>query len=145
MKRSSILGAAALLAASSSVAFGLVVRHMEYAAAVAGKDGSPIHGAATMKSSSDAKGTVIDLKLMGVPAGETHPWHVHMGSCAKSGGVWGGGANYKPLVADAKGNGESKATIAMALPDTGSYYVNIHESSTNMGKIVACGDLKMKM
>ena len=145
MKRSSIAGAAALLVLSSSVAFGLVLRHMEYDAKIMGKDGSKITGTAVMKSTADDKGTEIDLKLMGVEASGTHPWHVHTGSCAKSGGVWGGGANYKPIVADAKGAGESKATIAMAVPDTGSYYVNIHESSTNMAKIVACGDLKMKM
>ena len=46
------------------------------------------------------------------------------------------------MVGDAKGAAESKATLALPLPDTGSYYVNIHESSTSMGKIVACGDLK---
>ena len=44
---------------------------------------------------------------------------------------------------DDKGNGTSKAAIALALPDTGSYYVNFHESSANMGKSVACGDLMM--
>ena len=141
MKRSSFLGAAALLAVSSSVAFGLVLRHMDWAAAVAGKDGSPIHGSATMKSTADDKGTEIDLKLMGVAASASHVWHVHTGSCTKAGAPWGGAGNYKPIVADAKGNGESKATIPLAVPDTGSYYVNIHEGT----KIVACGDMKMKM
>lgn len=142
MKRSSILGAAALLAVSSSVAFGLVLRHMEYSATITGKDGSPIHGTATMKSTADDKGTQIELKLMGVPAGESHVWHVHTGTCAKAGAPWGGASNYKPVVADDKGNGESKAVIAtIAVPDTGSYYVNIHGT----GNIVACGDMKMKM
>lgn len=141
MKRSSLLASAALLALSSSVAFGLVKRHMEYAAAITGKDGSPIHGSATMKSTADDKGTAIELKLMGVAASASHVWHVHTGSCTKSGAPWGGATNYKPIVADATGNGESKATIPQAVPDTGSYYVNIHEGS----KIVACGDMKMKM
>lgn len=146
MKRSSILGAATLLVLSSSVAFALAVRHMEYDAKIVGKDGSKITGTAVMKSTADDKGTEIDLKLMGDAAGVTHPWHVHIGTCEKGGGVWGGGANYKPIVMDAKGDGETKAIIAaMPVPETGSYYVNIHESSASMSKIVACGDLKMKM
>ena len=145
MKRSAIAGTAALLVLSSSVAFGLAVRHMEYDAKVVATDGSKMSGTAVMKSTADDKGTEVDFKIMGDAANATHPWHVHRGSCAKPGGVWGGGASYKPIAADAKGAGESKATIAMAVPDTGSYYVNVHESTTNMAKQVACGDLKMKM
>jgi hypothetical protein len=142
MRRSSILSAAVLLAASSSLAFGLVIRHGGWTAAIAGKDGSPIKGSATMKAGKDAATTEIDVKYAGDTPSTTRPWHVHIGSCAKAGGVWGGGKAYAPLAGDAKGAAESKATIAMALPDTGSYYVNVHESATNMGKIVACGDLK---
>jgi hypothetical protein len=145
MKRSSIAGVTALLVLSSSVAFGLALKHTEYDAKVVATDGSKIHGTATMKSTADDKGTMVDFKIMGDAANATHPWHIHKGSCEKPGGVWGGGASYKPIVADAKGDGESKTTIAMAVPDTGSYYVNVHESATNMGKQIACGDLKMKM
>ena len=65
MKRSSIAGAAALLVLSSSVAFGLALRHMEYDAKVAGTDGSKLMGSATMKSTADDKGTDIDFKLTG--------------------------------------------------------------------------------
>ncbi len=142
MRRSSILSAVVLLAASSSLAFGLAVRHGGWTAAIAGKDGSTIKGSATMHAGKDAATTEIMVKYAGDAPSTTRPWHVHMGSCAKAGGVWGGGKAYTPLVGDAKGAADGKATVAMALPDTGSYYVNIHESSTNMGKIVACGDLK---
>jgi superoxide dismutase, Cu-Zn family len=142
MKRSSIFASAALLALSSSVAFGLVLRHMDYTVTLTGKDGAAVHGSGTVKSD---KTTEVEIKLLGDVAGSVRPWHIHTGTCAKAGGVWGGGRSYTPITIDAKGEGTGKASIATALPDTGTYYVNIHESSGNMAKIVACGDLVHKM
>ncbi|MEP6779799.1 MAG: hypothetical protein ABJC26_07915 [Gemmatimonadaceae bacterium] len=140
MKRSSLVAAAALLVGSSSVAFALA-RHSEWSAKVAGKDGMKLHGTATVKPSADGKSTMVDFKIMGDVAGSVRPWHVHTGSCAKSGAPVMASA-YTPITIDAKGNGEGKATLAMVVPDTGSYYVNVHESKENMGHAVACGDLK---
>jgi len=106
-----------------------------------GKDDSKIHGTATMKEGKDNT-TEVMVTLTGDTPSTTRPWHIHVGSCTKSGAPLGGGKPYTPMVGDAKGAAESKATLALPLPDSGSYYVNVHESSTNMGKIVACGDLK---
>lgn len=142
MKRKLIGGTAALLALSSSLAYGLVLRHGDWTGMVMGKDGSAIHGDAAMMAGKDAGTTEVTIKLTGDTPSTTRPWHVHVGSCATGGGVFGGGRSYTPLAGDAKGASEGKATLAVAVPDTGSYYVNIHESSANMGKIVACGDLK---
>lgn len=141
MKRSSI-AVAALLTLSSSVAFA-AYRHGEYAATLAGKDGAAVHGSASVKS--EEKTAEVEVKLMGDVAGSVRPWHIHSGSCAKAGAPYGGARSYTPITIDAKGEGTSKASLAVAIPDTGTYYVNIHESSANMGKIVACGDLKHKM
>jgi len=142
MRRSSILSVALLLAGSSSVAFGLVVRHGGWTAAISGKDGSAIKGSAKVKAGKRAGTTEVSVKYMGDASKMTRPWHVHSGSCAMAGGIVGAANAYSPLIGSAKGSAKGHATLAMALPDTGSYYVNIHESSTNMGKIVACGDLK---
>ena len=142
MKRSSLVAAAALLAVSSSVAFA-ALRHMEYTVVIAGKDGAAVHGTGTAKS--EDKTTEVEIKLMGDAAGSVRPWHIHIGSCAAAGGVFGGARSYTPITIDAMGNGMSKVSVPASLPDTGHFYVNIHESSANMGKIVACGDLKMKM
>lgn len=108
---------------------------------ITGKDGSKIKGSAEMNPGTQANTTVVSVKLMGDAAGSVRPWHVHIGSCTKPGGVFGSGSAYTPITADASGGGTSKATLAVALPDKGSYYVNIHESASNMAKIVACGDL----
>jgi hypothetical protein len=34
--------------------------------------------------------------------------------------------------------------LRLALPDSGSFYVNVHESASAMAKIVACGDLLLE-
>lgn len=140
MKRFPVATATVLVALSSSIAYGLVL-HGSWSGMVMGKDDSKIHGMATMKEGKDNTTEVV-VKLTGDTPSTTRPWHVHVGSCTKAGAPLGGGKPYSPMVGDAKGAAEGKATLALALPDTGSYYVNIHESSTNMGKIVACGDLK---
>ena len=139
MKRFSVATAAVLVGLSSSVAYGLVL-HGSWSGMVMGKDGSKIHGTATMKEGKDNT-TEVAVKLSGDSPSTTRPWHIHVGSCTKAGAPLGGGKPYSPMVGDAKGAAESKATLALPLPDTGSYYVNVHESGTNMGKIVACGDL----
>jgi len=141
MRRSSIFGVSALLAFSSSAALALVM-HEEWSGKVMGKDGSAIHGSATMKAGKKANTTDVMVKLSGDVAAGARPWHVHSGSCAKAGGVFGGGASYTAVAMNAKGAGKSKATLPVTVPDTGMYYVNIHESATMMAKIVACGDLK---
>jgi hypothetical protein len=56
----------------------------------------------------------------------------------------GGGRAYVPIAINDKGQGTGKATLAVALADTTTYYVNIHDASAAMGIIVACGDLKKK-
>lgn len=142
MKRSSLVAVAGLLAVTSSAAFA-ALRHMNYTVTITGKDGAAVHGSGTAKS--EDKTTEVELKLMGDVAGSVRPWHIHTGSCAKPGGIFGGARSYTPITIDAKGDGATKASVPASLPDTGSYYVNIHESAANMGKIVACGDLKMKM
>jgi len=107
-----------------------------------GKGGSKIHGTAVMKAGKDANTTEVTVKYSDDAASMTRPWHIHVGSCATAGGVFGGGKSYTAVAGDAKGVGESMATLAVAMPETGSYYVNIHESATAMANIVACGDLK---
>ncbi len=108
---------------------------------VNGKDGMTIKGNATMKGSDDEKSTIVEVELKGDAAGSVRPWHIHTGTCAAGGGVFGGGRSYTPITMDGMGGGKSTATLPVALPDTGKYYVNIHDSGSNMGKIVACGDL----
>ncbi len=128
------------LAVTSSIAFALGSQ-VHWMGAVKGNDGAATTGMAMMMSGKEAGTTEVTVELKGETPSVVRPWHIHVGSCAKGGGVFGGGRSYTPISVDEKGTGSSKATLAVALPDTGSYYVNVHESAANMSKIVACGDL----
>lgn len=141
MKTRRLTLAVAALALTSSAAFATSRVAAMWMGQVAGKDGSTISGSVEMNPGSEANSTVVSLTLKGDTPSTTRPWHIHIGSCSKPGGVLGGGRSYTPVAGDASGAGTSKATLAIALPDTGSYYVNIHDSPANMAKIVACGDL----
>ncbi len=116
----------------------------EYVATLAGKDGRKAHGSATVAPTKDGTGTEVTVTLADDTPGATRPWHIHTGSCEKSGGVVGGGRAYAPIVISDKGQGTGKATLAVALADTATYYVNIHDAAQAMSIIVACGDLKKK-
>jgi superoxide dismutase, Cu-Zn family len=142
MKRPSVAVAALLVAATSSLAYGLALRHGGWSGMVMGLGESKVHGTVTMKAGKDANTTEVVLKYTGDTPGTARPWHVHTGSCAKGGGILGGGKSYTTAASDDKGAVELKAILPIALPDTGSYNVNVHESMANMGKYVACGDLK---
>lgn len=139
MRRRSPLLAVAALSLSATVAFAMGQTH--WMGTVAGTDGAKTTGSAMMMTGKAAGTTEVTVELKGETPSVTRPWHVHVGSCTKAGAPFGGARNYTPIAIDDKGNGKSVVTLPVALPDSGSYYVNIHESAANMGKIVACGDL----
>jgi len=109
-----------------------------------GKDGRKVAGSATAVPSADGMATLVTVSIEGDTPGATRPWHVHTGSCAKSGGVVGGARPYTPMVIDAQGRGSAKATVPVLLADTATYYVNVHDAAAAMGVIVACGDLQQR-
>lgn len=75
-----------------------------------------------------------------VPGG-VHPWHVHRGQCGSDQGILGPADAYKALKVESNGRASANAVLSMALPKTGSYFVNVHASARNMATIVACGNL----
>jgi superoxide dismutase, Cu-Zn family len=143
MRATSVVFGVGAIALCSSIALAVAPMAMKWEGALKGNGESKITGAIAVMPAGDGKAEAT-VTFDGDTPGVTRPWHVHIGSCAKGGGVLGGGAAYAPIVVDDKGKGASKAMLPVAAPDTGSYYVNIHESRANMGSIVACGDLKMK-
>lgn len=136
--------ATVLLVVSSTVALGLTVRHDAWEGAVVGKDGSKIKGPASMVPGMTAGTTEVEVSFAGDIAGAARPWHVHVGSCEKGGAVLGDAKAYTSLKVGSNGAAEGKATLQLAWPESGNFYVNIHESAANMGKIVACGNLQLE-
>lgn len=143
MTRSILVAGTLMLTLTASLAAATVTRHIAWDAVVAGKDGSKIRGPAEMGAGKVEGTTNVEVQYTGDTPGATRPWHVHVGSCAKGGAILGSAKAYPSLTVDAKGAVKGKATLSVALPEAGNYYVNIHESPTNMGKIVACGDLML--
>jgi len=144
-RRSSFVAATLLLLTlSSSLAYGLARRHIAWDGLLMGIGTSKIRGPIEMVGGKVLGTTLATVSYKGDTPEVSRPWHVHMGSCVKGGAIFGDASEYTPLRVDAKGTAEGKATLRVALPDSGSFYVNIHESATNMKKVVACGDLLLE-
>jgi hypothetical protein len=75
-----------------------------------------------------------------VPGG-VHPWHIHRGRCGSDQGIFGPADAYEPLKVDGNGRAGSTATLSVAFPRTGEFFVNVHASAKNLRTIVACGNL----
>lgn len=116
---------------------------MTMTAQLASQTGSSISGTAKV-TNTDAPNTAFraTASIRGGTPNAAYPWHVHAGHCGDNGPVVGPARDYPPLQADADGNATADALVGIVLP-TGPLYVNIHASPTQMGTIVACGNLTM--
>lgn len=86
-------------------------------------------------------GAMATVNIMGATSGDVHPWHVHTGTCASGGGVFGPASAYTPLTVTAGGSASSTASLPSTLDPAQSYHVNVHKSPTDMGTIISCGNL----
>lgn len=118
--------------------------HVAWDGMVLGVGGSKIRGEVEMVAGKAPGTTAVEVSVARDAAGAIRPWHVHVGSCAKGGPMLGAASAYPALRVNGKGAAEGEATLRLALPDSGSYYVNVHESASAMSNIVACGDLLLE-
>lgn len=106
--------------------------------------GSPtpqIAGTATVMGNADSTQTRVEVSLNGATPAASLPWHLHRGTCGNDQGIVGDPAGYKPLSVGENGRATSSATIAIAMPRSGEYMINVHASPADPGTIVACGNL----
>lgn len=89
----------------------------------------------------NADRTQAYVEISNAVPGGVHPWHVHRGRCGSDQGIFGPADAYKPAKVDGNGRASSTATLSVAFPRTGEYFVNVHASAKNMRTIVACGNL----
>lgn len=92
------------------------------------------------------KGTgnfVVSIQVHGMKPNSSHVSHVHIGTCAKPGGI---AYALLQVVADAAGNASATSTVSeyYSMPSTG-WYVNVHEgpdlTEAEYAPSVSCGDL----
>ena len=118
---------------------------MKWNAKLAPQGGTTVAGTVAIEPGSGASSTKATVTITGGEAGATYPWHVHSGKCGDNGAVVGQASAYTLIKIGKDGKGKVDVNLPFAIPDNGSYYVNIHKSSTDMGTIVSCGDLSMAM
>ncbi|MBT8232064.1 MAG: hypothetical protein HKO66_00925 [Saprospiraceae bacterium] len=88
--------------------------------------------------------TLAVIELNGTPDGGMHPAHIHMNSAAETGGIW---YSFNPVDGSSGvSNSDIRATdggMALTYNDviTVDGYVNVHLSATELGTIVAQGDI----
>lgn len=102
-----------------------------------------MNGSATMAPGADASSTTITINLANASPGGVHPWAAHWGQCgtANDGGVFGSPEAYAPLTVSSDGQATGTASVPLATPSTGRYFVVVLASEANRGMIVACGNL----
>ena len=115
---------------------------MTMTAQLASQGGSAVTGTASATHGADANSFRSTVSITGASPSATHPWHIHAGRCGDNGPIVGPASAYPVLQADANGTATVNTTVPVAMP-TGPLYVNIHASPSQMGTIVACGNLTM--
>ncbi len=103
---------------------------------------SQIQGQGWMAGDQEEQGrTRAHVQISNAVPGGQHPWHVHRGQCGRDQGIFGPADAYEPLKVDGNGRAQENAELPVALPRSGSFFINVHASSRNMSTIVACGNL----
>ncbi|MGH7476642.1 MAG: hypothetical protein ACRELD_10160 [Longimicrobiales bacterium] len=141
--RKPILAAAALLVAGCATTAEMVPVTESISsrrAELTERNDSDLRGAAAANTGWGQTGASITIA--GADSGGQHPWHVHTGSCDSGGGIVGPATAYPVLSVGANGQASASATVALELTPGASYHVNVHRSPTDLGTIIACGDLR---
>ena len=98
-------------------------------------------GQISMSPGSSGSNTNVALLLTNASPGGLHPWQLHRGQCGTDEGVFGSADAYKTLKVDEYGRASSSATVPLAMPSDGRYFVSVGASVANAETIVACGNL----
>ena len=140
----SALAVASIMATSSAVlaADGMPVTPgaagMATVVQINSQNDSGEHGTATLIQGPD--GLEVHIKLIGTPEGVSQPAHIHVGTCAT--------LNPSPMYPLALvTNGDSKTTLPnVKLADLmkSDFAINVHKSTTEIPKYVACGTIPKK-
>jgi len=116
----------------------------DWSAQLASRSGTSVTGSATSRSVGIEGGggtATASIEVRGATPGSRHPWHVHTGTCATGGPFIGEADDYPILVIEADGTADATAAIEAGMSDETRYHVNVHRSASDLGTIIACGDL----
>jgi len=94
------------------------------------------NGSATLTQVAD--GVRVEVKLDGAPADTPQPTHIHIGNCGHI-----NKAPEYPLSNTVNGAGVATVRgVTMAELLKGTYAINVHKSTSDLGTYVSCGNIK---
>ncbi|MDQ6828797.1 MAG: hypothetical protein M3081_08025 [Gemmatimonadota bacterium] len=100
-----------------------------------------MNGTAIMQPGKSAGNTDLSVNLSNATPGGLHPWQLRRGQCGQDEGVIGPAGAYQAVKIGSNGRGSGVATVPMATPTSGSFFVTVQASAANPETIVACGNL----
>jgi hypothetical protein len=100
-----------------------------------------VKGSAWMAPGTDQNSTIVHVDISNAAPGGVHPWFVHRGRCGNDQGVVGESSDYSPLRVRNDGTASGQATLSVAEPASGDYFVSVHASPSNLQTLIACGNL----
>jgi hypothetical protein len=89
----------------------------------------------------DPGGSKAVIHLSNATPGGVHPWSVRVGHCGTENPVFGDPSSYPNLKVDNDGTAQTSATLSTPFPTSGQYSLEVRASPTNMGTVIACGNL----
>ena len=110
-------------------------------AAITGGTTVNLGGRGSMMRGSSSVETRAMLSLFGAAPGSTHAWHIHLGSCGNDRGILGSPELYTAVVAGTDGRGDITVTLPFTTPNSGEFYIDVHDSQSSASRIVACAPL----
>src|SRR5687768_14033010 len=110
-------------------------------AAITGATTVALGGRGSMMRGSTSVETRAMLSLFGAAPGSTHAWHLHLGACNNDRGILGAPELYTPVVAGNDGRGDITVTLPFTTPNSGQYFIDVHETQSSASRIVACAPL----
>ena len=110
-------------------------------AAITGATTVNLGGRGSMMRGNSSVETRAMLSLFGAAPGSTHAWHIHLGSCGNDRGILGSPELYTPVAAGTDGRGDITITLPFTTPNSGEFYIDVHDSQSSASRIVACAPL----
>jgi hypothetical protein len=89
----------------------------------------------------DPNGSKAVIHISNATPGGVHPWSVRVGHCGTDNPVFGDLSAYPNLKVDKDGTAQESALLSVPFPTRGEYSLEVRASQTNMGTVIACGNL----
>lgn len=134
---SSLLRLVALVGAAPTM-------HLLWVGLAIGRDGSTVRADLELYAGKAPNTSTAEVSMRADVPASVRGWEIRRGTCDRPGPIFGTADVYPALRADRGGKAVGKATIAVAVPDTGDYHVVVTASPTDRQRVLACGNLVLE-